>query len=219
MKNCTVVPLFDRLPAISDTTILRRYLPRDRYDLLCETRRLYFASISSLRRIDPAEGKAWHPSMKRSAKNASDELGCTTRELVGYAAYSRNLHRVSCWNMPRNFDEWLWDANLSAKPAVCIQTTVGRLRAAISNRNGIVNFSHAKIAYCDSSQQIDLEHMVELLACKRRVFASEEEYRLFWRTNPSQSHLLRTDSHLASVKRGHVVDVDLNTLIQHVFHA
>jgi hypothetical protein len=161
-----------------DALPLRRFMDFSKFQHLMNTRTLYLAPASAFN--DKLEGhytsrdyEAWD---KQLADWGFDSKG---REMASNAKATVARHNqaavvISCWTMANTDDARMWEEYTGSPEAVVVETTVGRLRAALG-----AGFLIVPVRYLDFVEhQIPREHSLEPFCYKQNRYKWEREVRV-----------------------------------------
>jgi len=145
--------------SLTDTDVLWRYLPLDKFIDLLESKTLFFAPLAWFEKTDPFEGYVPHVAMEAMAaiarKHRDEHLVAIEKlaqmlpeqaapqirmlranaesHLPTMGALFKNISTclmVNCWYRSEHESEGMW--GLYSKGGVAIKTSIGSLKAAIS---------------------------------------------------------------------------------------
>lgn len=184
-----------------------RYLDFPKFVSTLEERALFFSRLTALG--DPFEG-LYSPGnlthRKRSALVAPGEAP----ERFLKNSFLRHLDRtvvVNCWHLADGESAAMWRIYGGSQPAVCVQSTYGRLRECLPD------VDICRVRYIDYRvQPVPESHLILPLLHKRRSFEHERELRAF--LSPGRLHIGTREA-----DKGYWRTVDLQRLVQRVYVA
>ena len=167
-----IIPHRD-LPLPSNSTILWRYMPVERFIDLISSHTLYF------RRND------CYDAQKEATLALADERIMLTSRLNDYWVRERKRHYVSCWIQATYELDYMWEEY--SKEGIAIQTTVGNLKQSmIDDDEHIVYLS--KVKYIDFQIESTQDHLtpinvLKIPFTKSKEYIKENEIRLLYTVN------------------------------------
>jgi hypothetical protein len=85
---------------------------------------------------------------------------------------------VNCWNMSEHESAFLWSVYASPSDGIAIRSTIGRLRASLSQDSR--GFTIGPIRYINyDTETIQTNNLISPIFCKRKSFEAEKELRVF----------------------------------------
>jgi len=221
-----------RLP--SGETKIWRYMDFTKLVSLLEKRALYFASVEKMSEFDPFEGLYTRANIAVENLRFEDipEYARTPGTLYAdrvtfesfvkkalpefrrFVKQNRPITYVNCWHARAYESAAMWKTYLKTDEGIAIQSTVDRLKAAVSNYDAFeVNIG--EVSYVDfETFPIPMDNMAYVFMHKRRSFDYEHELRAFiWGGQGSKMHWDKTES----APPGLLVSVDLDVLIDKMY--
>ncbi len=197
----------DNFPQPPDTAKVWRYFDLGKLLSLVTERKLYFASVSLLKTIDPREGVWPESDYRRFAKNPED-----IKQFKEISDFFAEITFVNCWHLNEYESDAMWHrfGNQFA-----VQSTFGRLKESFPDDK-----IHAgKVVYIDHFS--DLIHRRKkkngflLSMRKHKSFDSEREIRVILPEYPPYD--LTQDTEYPYRRKGVSINVDVENLIETVF--
>ena len=214
------------LSALPDTTpphsILWRFLDRNKFDNLLQTRELYFCRADRFK--DDEEGIPPNSVLLRPGEHPLDiDVWCALKHQHGCYAQVREQFYISCWHLFQGEHLKLWDRY---RGTVAIATTVKRLERELqSSSEDISMFS---VRYDDES--VESPNLYQVISYKRPCYSWEREFRcvISWfkddpgsnrhidRNNHAHERPLKSNRPLVSLPQDRRVPVNLHSLFNQV---
>jgi len=130
----------------------------------------------------------------------------------------QHCYGVNCWHLNEVESVAMWKLYTSGNDGIAIQTTVGRLKACLSNEPRDIFI--AEVQYCDYDALHTLESMeadtLTPLITKRRSYRHECEVRVILDRRPADDPNVELGMILGIGHKGEPLHVDVSALIERI---
>lgn len=151
-----------------------RYLDFPKFVSMLEERALFFCRLSALG--DPFEGLYAQANLTHRKGSALVAPGLAPERFLK-DSFLRHLDRtvvVNCWHLAERESAAMWRIYGGSQPAVCVQSTYGRLRECLPD------VDICRVRYIDYRvRPVPESHLILPLLHKRHSFEHERELRAF----------------------------------------
>lgn len=161
--------LLKDLVAPNDDAILWRYFKFEHFCDLIDTSTLYISRADKFE--DKNEGITTDGTYREIQKQLGDPVAANDMTFV--KDVMRNFMFVSCWHMCEEEAQNMWTEY--AESGIAIQTTFGRLKAAISDKREV---AIGQVQYVTSDYVAHNDSVYEQMLLKHLQYAPEKEVRL-----------------------------------------
>jgi hypothetical protein len=147
---------------------LWRYMDLSKFLSMLQSEALWFSRADCLG--DPLEGSVPRPrfTAEQFRRDAGDQQLSDLRREMLTKIY------VSCWRANEGESAAMWNLYAKSDESICIQTTFGKLSAALPE-----TFLGGMVKYIDfETEDLPSLNVLQTFMHKRRSFAHEREFRL-----------------------------------------
>ena len=218
-----------------EKTIIWRYMDLGKLIWLIDKSALYFSSIDKLSSIDPFEGlytrkninflnlkfedqsEEWKQKTGLNTKEKYEQSIHSNKRWLEFTKTQKKVTFVNCWHHQEYESAAMWKIYAHGNEGVAIQSTVGRLKQALSNYPDF-QISIGCVKYIDYNKEIiESDNLLNLFLHKRKSYKYEEELRaLIWTMEEGKNYL--SNNQYANID-GLAVKVNLDNLIDKIYIA